>query len=255
MDTKQERERAFHDAAFAESVRAPVWSYYKVTTSSRRAFRDWLVAEDLAGKRVLEYGSGASAHAFFLAAHGADVVGIDISPVAVEQGRQCARDQQLSDRIEFRVMDAEHLEFPDETFDIVCGSAILHHLDLSLAYAEIARVLRPGGSAIFVEPLGHNPLINAYRRRTPQLRTVDEHPLRMPDLKQAREYFRDVEVRFFHLTSLAALPVRDRSRFPSLVSALDALDRALFRISPGLRKHAWMSVLRMADPIGVAGST
>jgi hypothetical protein len=48
--------------------------------------------------------------------------------------------------------------------------------DLSLACSEIARVLRPGGPAIFVEPLGHNPLINAYRKRTPALRTVDEHP-------------------------------------------------------------------------------
>ncbi len=252
METKQAREQAFHDAAFAESIRAPVWGFYKITGASRRAFRDWLVAEDLAGKRVLEYGSGASAQAFSLAAQGADVTAVDISPVAVEQGRQRAVNEHLEPRIEFRVMDAERLDFADQTFDLVCGSAVLHHLDLSLAYPEIARVLRPGGSAIFVEPLGHNPLINAYRNRTPALRTVDEHPLLLSDLDQACRYFRELEVRFFHLSSLAAIPFRNRSRFPALLSALDQLDRGLFRVFPAVQKHAWMSVFRMADPIARA---
>jgi SAM-dependent methyltransferase len=249
MKTKQQREQAFHDTAFAESTRAGVWGFYKITSSSRRVFLDWLSEENLADKRVLEYGSGRTAQAFFLATHGADVVGIDISPVAIEQGRERAATERLEDRIEFRVMDGECLEFPDQSFDLVCGSAILHHLDLSLAYPEIARVLRPGGSAIFVEPLGHNPLINAYRKRTPALRTVDEHPLLMADLEQARDYFGVVEARFFHLTSLASIPFRERSWFQALLSVLDELDRVLFRLVPPLRKHAWMSVFRMVDPI------
>lgn len=253
MVTKQEREQAFHDTAFAEATRASVWGFYKVTRSSRATFRDWLVAENLPGKRVLEFGSGASAQAFFLAQHGAEVLGIDISPVAVEQGRHRAIEDQLEDRIEFRVMDAERLELPDQAFDLVCGSAVLHHLDLALAYPEIARVLRHDGSAIFVEPLGHNPLINAYRKRTPELRTVDERPLLMRDFEQAREFFRTVDVRFFHLSALAAIPFRGRSRFPALLSALDRLDQGLFRVAPPLRKHAWMSVFRLADPIGTDG--
>jgi len=249
METKQERERAFHDVAFAESTRASVGGFYTITGSSRRAFRDCLAGEGLTGKRILEYGSGAAAEAFFLAHEGAQVVGIDISPVAVEQGRERAAREGLEDRIEFRVMDAEHLEFADQTFDIVCGSAILHHLDISLAYREIARVLRPGGAAVFVEPLGHNPVINAYRRRTPALRTEDEHPLLMRDLEQAREYFRDVDTSFFHLSSLAAIPFRERSWFPTLLSGLESLDQRLFRIAPSVQKHAWMAVIRMAKPI------
>ena len=45
---------------------------------------------------------------------------------------------------------------------------------------------------MFVEPLGHHPLITADRRRTPALRTIDEHPLLLGDLEQAREQFRAV---------------------------------------------------------------
>ena len=249
MQTKQEREQAFHDHAFTDSIRAPVWGFYKVTGSSREAFREMLLAEGLSGKHVLEFGSGAAAQAFFLSGHDARVTGIDISPVAVEQGRRRAAEERLGDQIDFRVMDAEHLDFADQTFDLVCGSAVLHHLDLSLAYPEIARVLRPGGSAVFVEPLGHNPLINAYRRRTPSLRTVDEHPLLLADLEQAREQFRAVDARYFHLSSLAAIPIRRRQRFRSIVAALERLDRGLFRMAPGLQKHAWMVVLRMSDPV------
>jgi SAM-dependent methyltransferase len=253
MPTKQERERAFHDNAFAESIRAPLWSYYRITRASRLAFRASLLAEGLAGQHVLEFGSGASAQAFFLAQHGAHVTGIDISPVAVEQGRQRAASEHLEDRIEFRVMDAERLDFESAAFDLVCGSAVLHHLDLTLAYPEIARVLRPGGAGIFVEPLGHNPAINAYRQRTPELRTADEHPLLMDDLDQAREYFGEVEEQFFHLSSIAAIPLRNRQRFPMILSALDQLDRGLFRVAPAIRRQAWMTVLRLADPLAQSG--
>ena len=152
----------------------------------------------------------------------------------------------LVDQIDFRVMDAERLDFPDRTFDLV-PVAVLHHLDLSLAYPGVARVLRPGGSAIFVEPLGHNPLINAYRRRTPSLRTVDEHPLLLADLEQAREQFRAVDARYFHLSSLAAIPIRRRQRFRSIVAGCERLDRGLFRMAPGLhRRHTSMVVIRMS---------
>ena len=184
--------------------------------------------------------------AFFMAAHGASVTGIDISPVAVEQGRRRAAADHVADQVTFEVIDAESLQFPDGTFDLVCGSGVLHHLDLSREYtADSARVLQPHGTAVFVEPLGHNPLINAYRRRTPALRTVDEHPLLLRDLEQAREHFAKLELKFFHLASLAATPFRNRRGFERVLAALDRLDRVLFRIAPPLRRHAWMVVMRM----------
>lgn len=46
--------------------------------------------------------------------------------------------------VAFRLMDAEALEFPPDTFDLICGTGILHHLDLDAAYGQIARSLRDG---------------------------------------------------------------------------------------------------------------
>jgi ubiquinone/menaquinone biosynthesis C-methylase UbiE len=61
-------------------------------------------------------------------------------------------------------MDAEKLEFSDGAFDIVYESGVLHHLNFSKAYSEIARVLNPRGEAICIEALRHNPIIQYYRR-------------------------------------------------------------------------------------------
>ncbi len=241
------RERAFHDQAFSEHTRAQVRRFYTVNGALRRWYERTL-AEYADGADALEYGCGPGSAAFALAEQGADVTGIDLSPVAIEQATQTAREQQPGAPLRFEVMDAEHLAFADDSFDLVCGSGILHHLDLEAAYGELARVLRPGGAAVFIEPMGHNPAINWYRSRTPELRTVDEHPMLMGDLAQARDHFADVQTRFFTLTSLAAVPLRNRATFPRIVGALDTVDRTLFSALPPARRWAWMVGMVMRAP-------
>ncbi len=245
---RKEREAGFFDRAFSDQIRSNLWSsYYRVTGSSTQFYRRYL-ASRCEGAAVLEYGCGVTNQAFFLADRGArSVVGIDISPVAVERGNERVRENGY-DSVSYRVMDAEDMDFEDDSFDLVCGGAILHHLDLSRAYSELSRVLRPSGTAIFVEPLGHNPLINRFRNRTPELRTADEHPLLMPDLKFAEEFFGTVRARFFHLTGLAAVPFRGAPGFRRMVAALDASDRALFRLLPPTRKLAWQVAIELRQP-------
>jgi hypothetical protein len=112
----------------------------------------------------------------------------------------------------------------------------------------MARVLRPGGTAVFLEPLGHNPIINLYRRITPAVRTPDEHPLLMKDLKVAAQYFNKVEAQFFNLTTFLAVPFRKWSVFKPLVGALDLCDRALFTVVPFAKRYAWQMVLKLSEP-------
>jgi SAM-dependent methyltransferase len=97
------------------------------------------------------------------------------------------------------------LPFPDRTFDAVLGKQILHHLDLRVAVPEIARVLRPGGRAVFLEPLIHNPLLEGYRRLTPHLRSPTERALSMDDIAWMGSHFRSYRHREFIL--FAILPV------------------------------------------------
>jgi SAM-dependent methyltransferase len=100
----------------------------------------------------------------------------------VRKAREFAEKEGVADRITILEMNAEALEFPDETFDIVFGHSILHHLDLEAARVGIYRVLKRGGKGIFLEPLGHNVFINIFRKITPHRRTPTEKPLLMEDI-------------------------------------------------------------------------
>jgi SAM-dependent methyltransferase len=105
--------------------------------------------------------------------------------------------------VELRRMDANRLEFPDKSFDFVFGTAVLHHLDLWAALAEIKRVLKNDGRFFFVEPLGINPASKIIRACTPRARTAGEKPLGAKDLALIREMF-SVE---FHFQQLASVPL------------------------------------------------
>ncbi len=237
-----EREALFHDNRFAEETRAKTDKFYEITTASAQHYSA-LIQDDVAGQKVLEYGCGTGSAAYDLAALGGTVVGIDISPVAIDLATQEAERRGVEDRTEFHVGNAEDLPFPDGHFDVVCGTGILHHLDLRLAYPEIKRVLGPGGRGVFYEPLGHNPLINWYRNRTPNMRTEDEHPLLKADLQEAERIFPHAAFTFFHLTALGSVPLRRTPIFRKLSPALDRVDSILLSRNSPLRHQAWMVVM------------
>ena len=241
-----QRERDFHNKTYTEQSRSSVSKFYSIAQLSKQCYQDKLRTYGTR-KRVLEYGCGTGSQAFDLAHHQAQIVGIDISDVAVELAKQTATDQGISNCINFEVMNAEQLYFPDCSFDLVCGSGILHHLDLPCSLDEVQRVLAADGHAIFYEPLGHNPFINLYRRLTPNLRTEDEHPLLVRDLRLLDRYFDCVRIRYFHLTSLLAVPFRRLPIFVPLLRKLELLDQACFHMS-FLKKQAWMVVIDLSQP-------
>lgn len=242
-----EKERAFHNKEFAERGREKIDSVYLTTNRSTR-FYEKLIVEGAEHNHVLEYGCGPHSYAFYMARHGSTVQGIDISDEAIEQMRERSKHRPFPERVSFRRMNAEVLEFPDNEFDLVTGRAILHHLDLRASFKEISRTLKPTGKAVFVEPLGHNPIINYFRNRTPEMRTEDEHPLLINDLIMAKEYFGKVDVHYYHLAGLAATPFAGMKIFDSVLKMLDALDRVIFDTLPFARKHAWAVVLAFSDP-------
>jgi ubiquinone/menaquinone biosynthesis C-methylase UbiE len=83
----------------------------------------------------------------------------DLSPGMVEVAQRNAR--ALGFEIEGRVADAERLPYDDDTFDVVIGHAVLHHIpDLEQSFREILRVLKPGGRFVFAgEPTRHGDYV------------------------------------------------------------------------------------------------
>ena len=240
-------ERAFHDRKFGESKEhRGAASIYDLPRAAYRDFERRL--QMLApGADILEYGCGDCSYVARLSAWGGKVTAIDISEEAIRTARGLAVEGGFEAR--FACMNAEALSFADDSFDLIVGRAILHHLDLDKALPALARVLRPGGTAIFLEPLGHNPLINLYRRFTPHLRTEDEHPLLAGDIALARRHFGAVALRHYTLLSMGALAF---AKIPALwtpaLKALDALDRGLFRLIPIAGRWAWTVSMEMRGP-------
>ncbi len=242
-----DREQRFHDERFADdTTRAATLKYYRAARAAASTYRRTIAGLGRDAE-VLEYGCGPGSAAWDIAETGGRVTGIDISPVAIDQAKREADDREVTN-CQFLVMNAEELEFDDNSFDLVCGSGILHHLELEAAHRELARVMRPGGTAVFFEPLGHNPFINLYRRLTPAMRTEDEHPLTTSDLEGAKCWFGTVEADFHVLTALLASPVSHTRWGRCLASVLGRLDRLVFRLLPVSRRWAWIVVLTLGEP-------
>ena len=96
------------------------------------------------GKRVLEVGCGAGYDAYEFCRNGANYTGIDITPENIERTKKHLRLVGLDGDI--RIGDAENLDFPDGSFDLVFSNGVLHHIpDITKGLAEIYRVLKPQG--------------------------------------------------------------------------------------------------------------
>ncbi|HEV8588379.1 MAG TPA: class I SAM-dependent methyltransferase [Pyrinomonadaceae bacterium] len=119
---------------------------------AHRYAKEWHIpaAADFAGARglrVLEIGCGIGTDGAQFSEAGADYTGVDLTEAAIELARNNLKTRDL--RGEFRVADAENLDFPDESFDLVYSHGVLHHTpDIVAAVGEVHRVLKPGGRAI-----------------------------------------------------------------------------------------------------------
>jgi ubiquinone/menaquinone biosynthesis C-methylase UbiE len=245
VDSRTEQQKEFFDVCYERGARGSVAKYYSAAQDGHHCFQRTIQLY-CKGKNTLEYGCGTGSYAFLLARNGASVTGIDISDVAIQKARQMAIIEEID--IDFRVGNCEQLDFDDQSFDLICGAGVLHHLNLNKAFHEVARTLTPGGKAVFIEPLGHNPFINLYRRATPSLRTTDEHPLLMSDMSLACRYFENIETSFFNLFSLLAVLFRKQRGLEKIQSILSLLDALTFKLVPAAKRYAWIVVMELSRP-------
>jgi ubiquinone/menaquinone biosynthesis C-methylase UbiE len=205
---------------------------------------------DPTGRRVLDYGCGGGRFTLELLERGATTVtGIDVSETRVEAARQRVVAAGLSDRADLLVADAHNTGLPAHSFDLVIGSDILHHLELRPAAVEIARLVAPGGAAVFIEPLAHNPLLRLGRRLTPSARTTDEHPLSEHDWELLAEIFPSFRHEERELLTIPLMPLNlllPRLWQERLGSRAAPIDDRLLQSFPKARRYARRTILVMA---------
>jgi SAM-dependent methyltransferase len=239
------REKEFWEEHLDEYGRVRPWIDRAIGEFTRGS--DMHDLYDPRGRNVLDYGCGDGSLSVRLLERGAaKVTGIDISEVLIDQARRRAAGAGFADRARFLVGDAHATDFADGEFDLVVGIAILHHLDLDRALPELRRILSPGGTGVFLEPLWHNPLLRLGRRLTPTARTEDEHPFTERDWELCASIF----PRFRHVErELATIPLMPlnlvlpgRLRRP-LARSVHRLDDRLLARYPRLGKYARVTIL------------
>lgn len=170
-DHRSSNERAFYNDVYQAAPQAnPQRTAKQSINVAQAAWRDpWspqnqLVLDslgDIRGKRIVLLGNGHSTkEMFLLTLHPAGLVYSDLSPHGVANIRDGFDLAEFADLIAFAAIDAHELPFPDASIDIVYGYAMVHHLpDLERFFAEVMRVLTPGGRCVFMDdayaPLWH----------------------------------------------------------------------------------------------------
>jgi SAM-dependent methyltransferase len=186
---KSEGEREYYDGVYAAygpadpveldlATLGPRWHGPEAPPERQAA---WRRLGDLSGKTVLLLGNGDSfPELYLLTARPAVLIYSDLSPTGLRNIRDGYAPDGHADHLLFAAIEACDLPMFDGTVDVICGFAFAHHMaDLDAFLAETARVLRPGGRAVFVDnaysPLWQRlklgvlrPLMRISHRREPR---------------------------------------------------------------------------------------
>lgn len=223
----------------AEYLRHGIFSSYQFCDQ-------WLSAHVKENDTILDYGCGNGIHSILPAKLGAKVTGIDLSEESLRIAREWTKREGVANKTTFMVMDCEQLSFPDNSFASIFDGGTFSSLDLTKAIPELARVLKPKGTLLAIETLGHNPLTNLKRmiNKWRGMRTgwAVDHIFKMQDISLMKNYFSSVETHYFHLLSLMAFPFLPLPGGVAFLNRLEKIDSALLRI-PFLQRYAFKIVI------------
>jgi ubiquinone/menaquinone biosynthesis C-methylase UbiE len=172
------------------------------------------------------------------------VTAFDLSQVSVAVTQNRAALNHVGERVALAVAAGEALPYADESFDVLFGKAILHHLDVNFGWHELYRVLKPGGKAVFVEPMGMNPLLKFARSWIPypskNPRGADR-PLNYREIDEWGKQFREFRYQEIQLLSMLERGLGFKRRLPKL----RRLDAYLLHHLPFLRRYCRYVVMFM----------
>lgn len=264
LESRHSIEKKFHDN-WATKIKISQINYKDSFLASTAIENQFVLSEfgQLRSKKILDLGCGMGDASLFFASQGADVCAVDISPKMISLVKNNANIKGYKKSIHSKTMTSEKLDYKNNYFDFVYGNGVLHHVDIELTLEEVKRVLKPNGKAIFIEPLGHNPVINVYRRIADKVRTPTEHPLDYSKLdKLSKASFNKTHHKEFHFLTLLIFLwfyfvekvnpnqerywkkiINDADKVSVVFKFLNKIDRFLLKIYPLVGKYYWNTVL------------
>ncbi len=200
-------------------------------------------AGPVAGRRVLDVGTGAGAVALAFLARGARVSALDLTPVMLETVRAQARERGLAEP-ETHLGDAAELPFPDAAFDVVACRVCAHHFARPReAVFEMARVLRPGGTLVLEDSISpEDPTLDTWINAIEVLR--DPSHARNHRVSEWLAWLREAGVDAAHVrtfptfldfenwTARMNVPAHEKEQLRRLLGGAPAEVRSAFGVRP-----------------------
>lgn len=174
---------------------------------------------DLSDKHVLEYGCGLGQMSSLLAKNSKSVTTFDLSINSVRVTKKRAALNKVDHNIRTVVSAGERVPFADNSFDVIFGKAILHHLNVEMGWHDLYRVLKPGGKAVFIEPMGMNPILNFIRDHVPYPKKNPrgaDSPLIYEEIHAWGKGFREFRYREIQLLSMLERGFGQHTKFQPL---------------------------------------
>jgi 2-polyprenyl-3-methyl-5-hydroxy-6-metoxy-1,4-benzoquinol methylase len=198
---------------------------------------------DVRGQKVLDIGTGSGWASVMLAKKGAGkIVAVDMSDKMLAFVNKIAKINGVGDIIETINMPIESAAFEENTFDLIISIEVLHHLNVETAMRKIHGWLKPGGRAVFAEPLANSKLLTVIRDLSPvpKFGTHTERGLTLREITRASNCFSSMTHKEFQLFTRLERVFRK----PAFVKMLLAIDSALLKGLPFLRRFARIIIFR-----------
>ncbi len=230
------REKKFHNELHSVKGSRKENIFYKAVYNLYEDFYEFL-NNNCKDKFVLDFGCGVGSITEQIAKQKpSKIIGADISNISIEKAKKRASEINLD--IDYRIENCEKSSFDSNSFDLIYGTGILHHLNLKNAITEINRLLKKNGKMVFVEPLGTNPIINLYRKLTPSSRSKDEHPFIKKDFDYLEKTLGNLDVRYYGFFTLVFFLFYKNPKKSFVYKILAFCDQIIFKVKY-LRFLAW----------------
>jgi 2-polyprenyl-3-methyl-5-hydroxy-6-metoxy-1,4-benzoquinol methylase len=269
MKIDYQNEEEFHDQ-WAESVNVEdidVRQMNESITAPEMRFITKTILQHKQGGKLLDIGCGLGEASVYFAMEGFDVTATDISNEMLVATKKLGKLNKVD--ITTQKCTAESLMLDEnEKFDIIYVGNLFHHVDIPKALIGIKKHLKPDGLLVSWDPVAYNPIINIYRRMAMEVRTEDEHPLKIKDLRLFKKNFQNVETKYFWFTTLIIFilmylvqrknpnkvrfwkaVVEDGDKWSWLYKPLASIDNFILKIFPFFKPLCWNVVIVAKNPI------
>ncbi len=211
--------------------------------------------DNLQGKVVLDGGCGWGDMSVYMATQGAEVIGLDVRELSIENSRKLADICDVQDKCTFRIENLEELSLKSQSVDIIFSKSTMQYVDRDKVLDEYKRIIKPDGIIILIENLPNNPFIKIYRLHRRLFKNSEEEKnyqklirgyITLNEIESfgnSFKYHEHQEYHFFRMLTIHFIHLRQTNIWLKLDNILSKIDEKLFKIFPSMKYFAWYTAL------------